>query len=112
MTESIVNCIKEVLSSHGIYDYTSFDPTFLEYFISNIENSSESNEDVLDMLIALCPELLNKTEEIRLQILNEIINFIKNIDTKSLSTTSLDLPQNSQLTNKTDKEIAALNAQS
>ena len=111
MTESIVNCIKEVLSSHGIYDYTSFDPTFLEYFISNIENSSESNEDVLDMLIALCPELLNKTEEIRLQILNEIINFIKNIDTKSLSTTSLDLPQNSQLTNKTDKEIAALNAQ-
>ena len=111
MTDNIVNCIKEVLSSHSIHDYTSFDPTFIEYFVSNIENNSESNEDLLDMLIALCPELLNKTEEIRLQILNEMIIFIKNTDTKSLSTSSIDLPQHSQLTNKSEREINTLNAQ-
>ena len=72
------NHIKKILSNEGIHDFSGFDVTFIEFFIASILEDSLSKSELFDMLQALCPDTANFTENKKENVLNSIIQSVKN----------------------------------
>lgn len=84
------NHIKKILSNGGINDFSGFDVTFVEFFISSILDESLSRPELFDMLQALCPETEEFAEEKKQHVLDSILQSIKN--TEVVDTIENELP--------------------
>jgi len=72
------NQIKKVLFNEGIQDFSGFDVTFIEFFITSILDDSLSKSELFDMLQALCSETADFTENKKVIVLECIIQSVKN----------------------------------
>jgi hypothetical protein len=75
-----------ILKAKGVSDFSSFDETFVDYFLSSLFDESIADEDLIDMLKAICPTMSipdddthEFIEEVRMQL-----SYVSDASTKSL----------------------------